>query len=180
MTSPPGSAEDHQIVTGSDRSIRPASDGDPAGVITTGDPQSPGPATLEPGHAGDTAAGGSGLPVAPGGPQGFLSQFRDAVSVRTVGLVIGILLLQTGFILSYVGAFHSPAPHGIPLAVVAPAPEPGPLAARLNLIPSAPLHATAASSQAAARRLIRDDVASAALVIDPAARTDTLLVASAG
>jgi hypothetical protein len=78
------------------------------------------------------------------------------------------LLLQTGFILSYVGAFHSPAPHGIPLAVVAPAAQSG------------PLHATAASSPAAARSLIRGDVVSAALVINPAARTDTLLVASAG
>lgn len=69
------------------------------------------------------------------------------------------------------GAFHSPAPHGIPLAVVTPAPESGPLAARLNVILSAPLHATAASSPAAARRLIRDDAISAALVINPAART---------
>ena len=88
--------------------------------------------------------------------------------------------LQIGFILSYGWAFHSPAPHGIPLAVVAPAPESGPLVARLNLIPSAPLHATAAPSQAAARRLIRDDAVSAALVINPAARTDTLLITSAG
>ncbi len=87
--------------------------------------------------------------------------------------------LQIGFILSYGWAFHSPAPHGIPLAVVAPAPESGPLVARLNLIPSAPLHATAAPSQAAARRLIRDDTVSAALVINPAARTDILLIASA-
>jgi hypothetical protein len=60
------------------------------------------------------------------------------------------LLLQTGFILSYVGAFHSPAPHGIPLAVVAPASESGPLVTRLNLIPSAPLHATAARRPPAA------------------------------
>jgi len=64
--------------------------------------------------------------------------------------------------------------------VVAPAGESGPIVARLNLIPSAPLHATAASSPGAARRLIRDDAVSAALVINPAARTDTLLVASAG
>jgi len=64
--------------------------------------------------------------------------------------------------------------------VVAPAPESGPLVARLNLIPSAPLHATAAPSQGAARRLIRDDAVSAALVINPAAKTDTLLIASAG
>jgi maltodextrin utilization protein YvdJ len=37
--------------------------------------------------------------------QRFLAEFRDAVSVRTVLLVVGVLLLQLGFILSYVGAF---------------------------------------------------------------------------
>ena len=116
---------------------------------------------------------------APGKPQGFLSEFWDAVSIRTVSMIIGVFLLQIAFILSYVGAFHSPAPHRIPLAVVAPAPEEsGPIVTKLNLIPST-LHATAASSQAAARRLIRDDAVSAALVINPAAKTDTLLIASA-
>jgi hypothetical protein len=126
-----------------------------------------------------TAAGSAEPPTAPSKPQGFLGEFWDAVSVRTVGLIIGILLLQIGFILSYVGAFHSPTPHGIPVAVVAPAPESGPIVTKLNLIPSAPLHATAASSQAAARRLIGEESISAALVINPAGTTDTLLVASA-
>ena len=68
---------------------------------------------------------------------------------------------------------------GIPVAVVAPAPESGQLVTKLNLIPSAPLHATAAGSKAAARRLIGEESVSAALVINPAATTDTLLVASA-
>jgi hypothetical protein len=43
--------------------------------------------------------------------------------------------------------------------VVAPAPESGTIVTKLNLIPSAPLHATAASSPATARRLIRDGAA---------------------
>jgi len=151
--------------------------GDPAGVRTAGDPQSPRPATPE--QPGGTAAGSAGPPAAPGKPQGFLGQFWDAVSIRTVSLIIGVLLLQIGFIVSYVGAFHSPTPHRIPLAVVAPAPESSQVVTKLNLIPSAPLHATAASSLAAARRLIGDEAASAALVINPAAKTDTLLIASA-
>jgi len=150
---------------------------DPAGVRTAGDPQSPGPATPE--QPGGTAAGSAGPPAAAGKPQGFLGQFWDAVSIRTVSLIIGVLLLQIGFILSYVGAFHSPTPHRIPLAVVAPAPESSQVVTKLNLIPSAPLHATAASSLAAARRLIGDEAVSAALVINPAAKTDTLLIASA-
>jgi hypothetical protein len=149
MTSPAESPEDHPMVPGDDRNMRQGLTGDPAGVMMAGDPQSPGSATPE--HAGVTAAGSSGPPVAPGKPQGFLSQFWDAVSVRTVGLIIGVLLLQIAFIVSYVGAFHSPTPHRIPLALVAPAPESGPIVTRLNLIPSAPLHATAAPSQAAAR-----------------------------
>jgi hypothetical protein len=36
-------------------------------------------------------------------------------------LVLGGLLLQVGFVLSYVGVFHAPTPHDVPLAVVAPA-----------------------------------------------------------
>jgi hypothetical protein len=140
---------------------------------------------LEPAQAatpeqpGATAASSAEPPAAPDQPRGFLGEFWDAVSVRTVSLIIGILLLQIGFILSYVGAFHSPAPHGIPIAVVAPAPASGPLVAKLNRIPSAPLHATAASSQAAARHLIGDESVGAALVVNPAATTDTLLIASA-
>jgi len=31
-----------------------------------------------------------------------------------------VLLLQFAFILSYIGAFHSPSPHRIPVIVVAP------------------------------------------------------------
>lgn len=112
-------------------------------------------------------------------PQGFLAEFRDAVSVRTVSLIIGVLLLQIGFVLSYVGAFHSPTPHRIPVAVVAPAQVSGQVASGLNRIASAPLRAIAVPDEAAARQLIRDNTVSAALVVNPAARTDTLLVASA-
>jgi len=177
MTSPEDPPEDHQMPPEDGQTMPRGPNGDPAGVRTAGDPQSPGPATPE--QPGGTAAGSAGPPAAAGKPQGFLGQFWDAVSIRTVSLIIGVLLLQIGFILSYVGAFHSPTPHRIPLAVVAPAPESSQVVTKLNLIPSAPLHATAASSLAAARRLIGDEAASAALVINPAAKTDTLLIASA-
>ena len=177
MTSPEDPPEDHQMPPEDGQTMPRGPNRDPAGVRTAGDPQSPGPATPE--QPGGTAAGSAGPPAAAGKPQGFLGQFWDAVSIRTVSLIIGVLLLQIGFILSYVGAFHSPTPHRIPLAVVAPAPESSQVVTKLNLIPSAPLHATAASSLAAARRLIGDEAASAALVINPAAKTDTLLIASA-
>jgi len=48
------------------------------------------------------------------------ADIRDAVNQRTVALVLGVLLLQLGFIFSYVAAFHSPRPHRVPIAVVAP------------------------------------------------------------
>ena len=57
----------------------------------------------------------------PAARQSFRAELRDAISVRTVLLVPGVLVLQLGFILSYVGAFHSPKPHRIPLAVSSPA-----------------------------------------------------------
>ncbi len=177
MTSPADPPADHQMPPEDGQTMPRGPNGDPAGVRTAGDPQSPRPATPE--QPGGTAAGSAGPPAAPGKPQGFLGQFWDAVSIRTVSLIIGVLLLQIGFIVSYVGAFHSPTPHRIPLAVVVPAPESSQVVTKLNLIPSAPLHATAASSLAAARRLIGDEAVSAALVINPAAKTDTLLIASA-
>jgi len=121
----------------------------------------------------------AGQATAPGEPQGFLAELWDAVSVRTVGLIIGVLLLQIGFILSYVGAFHRPTPHRIPIAVVAPAQVSGQVVGKLNQIPSAPLQASAVGSEAAARHLVQADSVSAALVVNPAARTDRLLVASA-
>jgi hypothetical protein len=179
MTSPEESPEDHPEVPEDGQNMpRGQNGGGPAGARTAGDSQSPGPATPE--QPSGASAARAGPPAAPGRPQGFLSQFWDAVSVRTVGLIIGVLLLQIGFILSYVGAFHAPVPHRIPLAVVAPSPQSGPIVTKLNLIPSTPLHATAAGSLAAARRLLRDDAVSAALVINPTGKRDTLLIASAG
>ncbi len=165
------------MVLEDDQNMPQGLNSNPRGAITASDLQSPGPAAPE--QPDGTVAGSAEPPAAPGKPQGFLGEFWDAVSVRTVSLIIGILLLQIGFILSYVGAFHAPTPHRIPLAIVAPAPESGPIVTKLNRIPSAPLHATAASSPGAARRLLGDESVSAALVINPAATTDTLLVASA-
>ncbi|MGW3109475.1 hypothetical protein [Streptomyces sp. NPDC001100] len=48
------------------------------------------------------------------------SDLKDAILPRTVLLVLGVLLRQLAFILPYVGAFHSPEPDAIPVAVVAP------------------------------------------------------------
>jgi hypothetical protein len=109
----------------------------------------------------------------------FLAELWDAVSIRTVALIVGVLLLQLGFILSYVGAFHSPRPHRIPIAVVAPSSLSGKIVSELNAIGSDPVEASAVGSAAAARSLVESDATSAALIVDPSSTTDTLLVASA-
>ncbi len=44
----------------------------------------------------------------------FRRELSEAIAPRTVVLVFGALLLQLGFIASYVGAFHDPEPHRVP------------------------------------------------------------------
>ncbi|MFJ2113436.1 MULTISPECIES: DUF3533 domain-containing protein [unclassified Streptomyces] len=112
--------------------------------------------------------------------QGFLSELQDAVQLRTVLLLVGVLVLQFGFILSYIGAFHSPKPHKIPIAVVAPAQVSAQTVSGLNTIASTPVEAKPVASRAAAEKLIRSGETSAALIVDAKSTKDTLLVASGG
>lgn len=119
------------------------------------------------------------LPPDPAPAAGFWAEFRDAVAPRTVLLLVGVLLLQLGFITSYVGAFHAPRPHRIAL-VVAPAGVAGQLAPQLDALPGAPLRVGAVADRSTAERLVRTGRTSAALVVDPAGSTDELLVAEAG
>jgi hypothetical protein len=111
----------------------------------------------------------------PSEPLRLGAELRDAISVRTVVLVCGVLLLQLGFILSYIGAFHAPSPHRIELDVAAPAQVVG----QLNAIPGEPLHAVPVADETAARARIRSGHAPAALIVNPQGSKDTLLVASA-
>lgn len=123
----------------------------------------------------------SGRHGRPDEPQSIWSEFKDAVSTRTVGLIVGVLLLQLGFILSYVGAFHAPTPHEIPIAVVSGSAQVSDqTVARLNGIPSAPLRAVAVPDRAAAQQQIRAGELSAALIVDPQGTVDTLLVSGGG
>src|SRR4051812_6696666 len=119
--------------------------------------------------------GTSGRPASPPSPPGFWADLRDAVPLRTVVIVFGVLLLQLGFILSYVGAFHHPSPHRIRLAVVAPAQVAGQTVTQFNAIHGTPLDAFTVPGTDTARRQIQQGTTSAALVVDPASSTDTLL-----
>ncbi len=119
--------------------------------------------------------------AAPARRQGFLGELRDAVAPgRTFVLVIAVLLVQLGFVLSYVGAFHNPTPHAVPIAVAAPAQVSGQLADELNAIHGDPLHATAVADEAIGLTLLRDGSTSGVLIVNPSGKTDALLVASGG
>ncbi|MDT2004332.1 hypothetical protein FXW78_05390 [Rhodococcus opacus] len=100
-----------------------------------------------------------------------------------VALVFGVLLLQLGFILSYVAAFHQPTPRDIEIAVVAsegvPAGTDQQVADRLDAIDGGPLRARVVSDTAEARRLLHDREIQGAFVVNPAG-PDTLITASAG
>ncbi|MGB3483208.1 MAG: ABC transporter permease [Mycobacterium sp.] len=110
----------------------------------------------------------------------LLEGLRDAVSPRTLILGMGVLLLQFGFILSYIGAFHSPTPQHIPVAVVAPAQVSESVIGRINALDGQPLEATAATDEESARSALRSAATSAVYVIDPNGTDDRLLIASAG
>src|SRR5690349_367016 len=91
---------------------------------------------------GLAAAGPAGLPTelagnrprmrTPGAPaqvdERSGARWRSGLNARNTLLVVAILGIQIGFIASYLGAFHNPKPHRVPLAVVAPAGTPAPVA----------------------------------------------------
>jgi hypothetical protein len=117
-------------------------------------------------------------PPAPTAPHGFLAELRDAVSLRAALLVIGVLALQVAFVVSYIGAFHHPKPHAIPLAVTAPDQRTAELTARrLAGLPGDPLDPRTASGEAAARRMVETRETDGALLVAPGGGPDTLLVA---
>ena len=114
-------------------------------------------------------------------PQGFWAELRDAVSLRTVSLIGGVLLLQFAFILSYVAAFHAPKPHEIRLGIVSPSEKISEQTAdKMNAIDSHPLNAVPVADKDTAIQQIKSGELSAALVINIFGKTDTLLISSGG
>ncbi|GAA2808696.1 membrane protein [Streptomyces showdoensis] len=110
----------------------------------------------------------------------LVDELKSAVTPRAALLVVGVFALQMLFIASYVGALHDPKPRDVPFGVVAPQPVAGPLVERLEKLPDDPLDPrTVASADAARDQILNRDI-DGALIVDPAGRTDTLLVASGG
>ena len=114
---------------------------------------------------------------APG--QRFVAELKDAVTPRAALLVIAVLLLQLGFIVSYVGALHDPAPHQLSIAVVAPPQAQPQLVAALEAVPDDAVRAVTAADRESAVARINGQEIYAALLFDPATTQDTLLVAGA-
>lgn len=111
---------------------------------------------------------------------GWREEIRDAISPRTVLLIAGVLILQLGFIGSYVGAFHSPTPHRITFAVTGPTSVSASTATALEALDGEPLSTRVVATAADARELVRIGEVSGALIISAAGTEDTLLVASGG
>jgi hypothetical protein len=118
-------------------------------------------------------------PVTPHRSRGLAAEFRDAVTVRAFLLVVGVGLLQLGFIASYIGAFHRPAPHRMALAVVAPAGLRNTVVVRLNDLPGRPLEAVAVDTTAAGIDRLLARSAYGVFVVDATGTEDQLLEASA-
>ncbi|MEU8775969.1 DUF3533 domain-containing protein [Streptomyces sp. NPDC048606] len=117
------------------------------------------------------------------GPEGhgFLAEVKDAVTLRAALLVLGVLALQLAFVTSYIGAFHHPKPHEVPLAVAAPVAGVAEQTARqLAELPGKPLDPSTVADEAEATHRIREREVDGALIVDPAGKTDRLLVASGG
>ena len=95
-----------------------------------------------------------------------------APTLKAVALVLfPALVLMLAFALFYVGAFHEPTPHHVPVAVVGPPT----VAAQLNRLPGGPLDARPVSSRSDALSQINDRTVYGAFE----ASTNRLFVASA-
>ncbi|MGW2249182.1 ABC transporter permease [Kitasatospora sp. NPDC001660] len=115
--------------------------------------------------------------AAPG--QGFVAELKGAVTPRAALMVIAVLLLQLGFITSYVGALHKPAPHNLSIAVVAPPQVAPKLVGALESVPNDAVKPVTAPDAETATQRIKDQKIYAALVFNTAGTEDTLLTGGA-
>ncbi|WP_033350379.1 ABC transporter permease [Kitasatospora aureofaciens] len=111
--------------------------------------------------------------------QGFVAELKSAVTPRAAMLVIGVLLLQLGFITSYVGALHHPTPHKLSIAVVAPPQVTPKLVQALESVPDEAVKPVTAPDAGTATQQIKGQKIYAALVVNPNGTEDTLLTGSA-
>ncbi|TWP36069.1 DUF3533 domain-containing protein [Leekyejoonella antrihumi] len=107
------------------------------------------------------------------------SRLKDVLGPRTIGLLIGAILVQFGFIASYVGAFHDPQPHALTVTVVASHGWQGYVSNELNAVPGKPVWAYASTDEASAKQNLKDGKRQAVYLFNRDGTKDTLLVNSA-
>ncbi|MFF3176586.1 DUF3533 domain-containing protein [Streptomyces sp. NPDC057900] len=101
------------------------------------------------------------------------------MSGRSVRLLLGVLVLQTAFVLSCVGAFRAPVPHRIALAVMAPTTRiADDTFYQLALLPGEPVDPLLVADEDAALDRIHSREVEGALVLSRSGTADLLLVAS--
>src|SRR5437868_1087420 len=100
---------------------------------------------------GSNTSDSTGATAAPNGHGASMASAAPTPKAVTLAL-IPALVLMLAFAFSYVGAFHEPRPHHVPVAVVGPPA----VAARLDRLPGDPLDARQASSRPDALSQIDD------------------------
>ncbi len=109
---------------------------------------------------------------------------RSAIKPRAALLLLGVLVLHLAFTFSYVGAFHNPKPHEIPMGVVAPSGAPAGTAEKaadqFNEIAEHPIDARVVGDETEARAKIRDRKLTGALILDDAGSARLLVAGAEG
>lgn len=119
-------------------------------------------------------------PPSPHQAHGAWAEIRDAISLRAFAFVTGTMLLGVGFVISYVGALHSPRLHALPVTIVAPDERTAQqIAGRLSQLPGDQIVPSPSTNRAAAAEQVAHRDTGAAFVLDPSGTRDTLIVASA-
>jgi hypothetical protein len=90
---------------------------------------------------------------------------RRAQGARAAGITVAALMIGFLFIASILGAYHAPAPHDVPVAVVGPAQVTAPVKAALSRQDPGAFDLVSYRSAAAATRAIRYRDVDAALVL---------------
>ncbi len=106
-------------------------------------------------------------------------RLKDVLGLRTIALLIGCIIVQFGFIGSYVGAFHNPDPHALTVAVVADHGAAPKVAGQLNAQPGDALKAYPYADMDRARDDLRHGKRQAVYVYNVQGSKDTLMLNSA-
>lgn len=104
---------------------------------------------------------------------------KDVLGLRTIALLLGAIIVQFGFIASYVGAFHNPDPHALTVAVVADQGAAPKVAQQLNSQPGDALKAYPYADMDSARDDLRHGKRQAVYVYNVQGSKDTLMLNSA-